>query len=79
MLFSFFKSCPQMSLICRVLEQVTATWRPEEACRPDLEDAPVFYPTEEVFDAGLNIIICIPIFVTITFKIWSSSKRIKIS
>lgn len=32
-----------------VLEQVTAKWRPEEGRRPDLKDAPVFYPTEEVF------------------------------
>lgn len=32
-----------------ILEQVVARWRPEESCRPELEDAPVFYPTEEVF------------------------------
>ena len=44
-----------MSLICKVLQQVTARCRPEEACRPDLEDAPVFYPTEEVFNAAYNI------------------------
>lgn len=33
----------------KVLKQVTARWRPGDACRPILEDAPVFYPSEEVF------------------------------
>lgn len=41
-----------MSLMIEVWEQVTARWRPEGACRPNIEDAPVFYPTEEVIDAA---------------------------
>jgi len=28
--------------------QVKARWDPDEACRPIIEDAPVFYPTVEV-------------------------------
>lgn len=28
--------------------QVLARWRPEAGCRPGLEDAPVFFPLEEV-------------------------------
>lgn len=31
-----------------LLEQVAARWRPEGARKPDILDAPVFYPTEEV-------------------------------
>lgn len=30
-------------------EQVLARWDPEEACRPVIDDAPIFYPTEEVY------------------------------
>ncbi|GKB29566.1 lysine-specific demethylase JMJ18 [Tanacetum coccineum] len=29
---------------------ITARWDPSEACRPDVEDAPVFYPTAEEFE-----------------------------
>lgn len=29
--------------------QVTARWDPVEACRPIIDEAPVFYPTIEVF------------------------------
>ncbi|XP_016681694.2 putative lysine-specific demethylase JMJ16 isoform X6 [Gossypium hirsutum] len=36
------------------LNQVTARWRPEEACRPDIEDVPVFYPTDEEFEDTLK-------------------------
>lgn len=32
-----------------ISEQVLARWDPNEACRPVIDDAPVFYPTEEVF------------------------------
>ncbi|XP_075101540.1 putative lysine-specific demethylase JMJ16 [Nicotiana tabacum] len=39
---------------CLNCQRVTARWRPEEACRPDLEDAPVFYPTEEEFEDTLT-------------------------
>ncbi|KAK8303411.1 hypothetical protein V6Z11_D04G149700 [Gossypium hirsutum] len=38
------------------LNQVTARWRPEEACRPDIEDVPVFYPTDEEFEDTLKYI-----------------------
>lgn len=40
-----------------VLKQVTARWRPGDACRPILDEAPVFYPSEEVFldlSSGFN-------------------------
>ncbi|XP_060184371.1 lysine-specific demethylase JMJ18 isoform X1 [Lycium barbarum] len=39
---------------CLTCQRVTARWRPEEACRPDLGDAPVFYPTEEEFEDTLT-------------------------
>ncbi|CAL5406929.1 unnamed protein product [Camellia sinensis] len=35
---------------------VTARWGPEEACRPDLEEVPVFYPNEEEFKDTLYYI-----------------------
>ncbi|CAN1765997.1 Putative lysine-specific demethylase JMJ16 [Linum perenne] len=38
------------------MAQVTARWRPESARRPDIEEAPVFYPTEEEFEDTLNYI-----------------------
>ncbi|XP_058002667.1 putative lysine-specific demethylase JMJ16 isoform X2 [Hevea brasiliensis] len=41
---------------CRNCQKVTATWCPEYARRPDLEDAPVFYPTEEEFEDTLKYI-----------------------
>nr|GEV47255.1 lysine-specific demethylase JMJ18 [Tanacetum cinerariifolium] len=31
-------------------QKVTARWDPSEACRPDVEDAPIFYPTAEDFE-----------------------------
>lgn len=34
--------------VAYILEQVLARWDPDEACRPVIDDAPVFYPTEEV-------------------------------
>ncbi|TYH46007.1 hypothetical protein ES332_D11G306000v1 [Gossypium tomentosum] len=40
----------------QVLKQVTVRWRPEEACRPDIEDVPVFYPTDEEFEDTLKYI-----------------------
>ncbi|XVF06404.1 hypothetical protein REPUB_Repub06bG0045800 [Reevesia pubescens] len=46
------RGCPE----CNVCQKVTARWHPEEACRPDLEDAPVFYPTEEEFEDTLKYI-----------------------
>ncbi|CAN8294959.1 unnamed protein product [Cochlearia groenlandica] len=41
---------------CKDCQKVTARWHPDEACRPDLEDAPVFYPTEEEFEDTLSYI-----------------------
>ncbi|KAJ1409286.1 JmjN domain [Sesbania bispinosa] len=38
------RGCPD----CNNCQKVVARWRPEDALRPNLEDAPVFYPTEEV-------------------------------
>ncbi|CAI9759864.1 unnamed protein product [Fraxinus pennsylvanica] len=41
---------------CNNCQKVTAKWRPEEARRPDLVEAPVFYPTEEEFGDTLKYI-----------------------
>lgn len=30
-------------------KQISARWCLEEGCRPDIDEAPAFYPTEEVF------------------------------
>lgn len=38
------RGCPD----CRNCQKVIARWRPEDARRPQIENAPVFYPTEEV-------------------------------
>lgn len=46
------RGCPQ----CKDCQKITSRWRPESACRPDLEDAPVFYPTEEEFEDTLKYI-----------------------
>ncbi|RZC68872.1 hypothetical protein C5167_032122 [Papaver somniferum] len=41
---------------CISCQKVMAKWRPEAAQRPVLEDAPVFYPTEEEFNDTLKYI-----------------------
>ncbi|XP_010528755.1 PREDICTED: putative lysine-specific demethylase JMJ16 isoform X2 [Tarenaya hassleriana] len=41
---------------CTDCQKVIARWRPDDACRLDLEDVPVFYPTEEEFEDTLNYI-----------------------
>ncbi|XP_057778713.1 putative lysine-specific demethylase JMJ16 isoform X2 [Salvia miltiorrhiza] len=41
---------------CKNCQKVTAKWHPEEARRPDLDDAPVFYPSEEEFEDTLKYI-----------------------
>ncbi|KAK3200750.1 hypothetical protein Dsin_024165 [Dipteronia sinensis] len=46
------RGCPG----CSDCQKVTARWRPENARRPELEDAPVFYPTEEEFEDTLKYI-----------------------
>lgn len=37
-------------------QKVVAKWHPEDACRPVLEEAPVFHPTEEEFKDALKYI-----------------------
>ncbi|KAK7344107.1 hypothetical protein VNO77_13382 [Canavalia gladiata] len=46
------RGCPD----CSNCQKVVARWRPEDARRPNLEDAPVFYPTEEEFQDTLKYI-----------------------
>ncbi|CAH8357896.1 unnamed protein product [Eruca vesicaria subsp. sativa] len=41
---------------CNDCQKVTARWHPDEARRPDLEDAPIFYPSEEEFEDTLSYI-----------------------
>ncbi|KAJ0465354.1 putative chromatin remodeling & transcription regulator FYR family [Helianthus annuus] len=41
---------------CSNCQKVIARWRPEKARRPDLLEAPVFYPTEEEFEDTLKYI-----------------------
>ncbi|KAL9683479.1 hypothetical protein QQ045_015301 [Rhodiola kirilowii] len=38
------------------LDMVDTRWQPEKACRPNLKDAPAYYPTEEEFEDPLNYI-----------------------
>uniref|UniRef100_A0A2P2KJE7 Putative lysine-specific demethylase JMJ16 n=1 Tax=Rhizophora mucronata TaxID=61149 RepID=A0A2P2KJE7_RHIMU len=44
------RGCPQ----CSNCQKVTARWHLECACRPNLEDVPVFHPTEEEFEDTLK-------------------------
>ncbi|KAL1201858.1 putative lysine-specific demethylase JMJ16 [Cardamine amara subsp. amara] len=41
---------------CKDCQKVIARWHPDEARRPDLADAPVFYPSEEEFEDTLSYI-----------------------
>ncbi|WOL19306.1 lysine-specific demethylase JMJ703-like [Canna indica] len=41
---------------CENCQKVTARWRPEDPQRPVLDDAPVFFPTEEEFKDTLKYI-----------------------
>ncbi|XP_058094569.1 putative lysine-specific demethylase JMJ16 [Magnolia sinica] len=43
-------------LECVNCQKVTARWHPEDACRPDIDNAPVFYPNEEEFKDALKYI-----------------------
>lgn len=36
--------------------KISARWNPEEACRPIIEEAPIFYPTTEEFEDTLSYI-----------------------
>ncbi|XP_062084398.1 putative lysine-specific demethylase JMJ16 [Humulus lupulus] len=47
-----FRGCTE----CSSCQKVVARWRPEGARRPDIQDAPVFYPTEEEFKDTLRYI-----------------------
>ncbi|KAK2979571.1 hypothetical protein RJ640_016245, partial [Escallonia rubra] len=42
--------------VCSTCQKVIAGWRPEEACRPSLQEAPVFHPSEEEFEDTLKYI-----------------------
>ncbi|CAK7341125.1 unnamed protein product [Dovyalis caffra] len=46
------RGCPQ----CSNCQKVSARWHPEYPRKPDIEDAPVFYPTEEEFEDTLKYI-----------------------
>ncbi|KAJ7978175.1 lysine-specific demethylase JMJ18 [Quillaja saponaria] len=46
------RGCPE----CNNCQKVVARWRPQDTCRPNLEDALVFYPTEEEFEDTLKYI-----------------------
>lgn len=46
------RGCPE----CSNCQKVAARWRPEDASRPDVEDAPIFYPIEEEFEDTLTYI-----------------------
>ncbi|XP_074311385.1 putative lysine-specific demethylase JMJ16 [Silene latifolia] len=41
---------------CQNCQKVIARWQPEAACRADLEDVPVFYPSEEEFKDTIRYI-----------------------
>ncbi|KAM7250286.1 hypothetical protein ACFE04_022169 [Oxalis oulophora] len=43
-------------LECKNCQKVTARWRPKDACKPIIEDSPVFYPNEEEFEDTLKYI-----------------------
>ncbi|XP_010906800.2 lysine-specific demethylase JMJ703 isoform X1 [Elaeis guineensis] len=41
---------------CQTCQKVTARWHPDDACRPVLDEAPVFYPNEEEFQDTIKYI-----------------------
>ncbi|GAB4855353.1 hypothetical protein Ancab_023974 [Ancistrocladus abbreviatus] len=41
---------------CQNCQKVIARWCPEAACRPDLEEVPIFYPNEEQFQDPIKYI-----------------------
>ncbi|KAK2989478.1 hypothetical protein RJ640_019577 [Escallonia rubra] len=43
-------------LSCSSCQKVLASWHPEEACMPILEEAPVFHPSEEEFKDTLKYV-----------------------
>lgn len=46
------RGCPS----CNKCQKVVACWRPEESCKPAIDYAPVFHPTEEDFKDTLQYI-----------------------
>ncbi|KAG7984750.1 hypothetical protein I3843_04G177000 [Carya illinoinensis] len=50
------RGCPDCNNCLKYFEQVTARWRPEEAGRSIMEEAPVFHPTEEEFEDSVEYI-----------------------
>ncbi|KAF8408758.1 hypothetical protein HHK36_004826 [Tetracentron sinense] len=46
---TFFPLYDASLIVDLMLKQISARWRPIEACRPIIVEAPVFYPNEEVF------------------------------
>ncbi|KAJ0927447.1 putative chromatin remodeling & transcription regulator FYR family [Helianthus annuus] len=38
-------------------QKITARWDPSEACKPDVDEAPVFYPTVEEFEDTLGYLL----------------------
>ncbi|XP_062006554.1 putative lysine-specific demethylase JMJ16 [Rosa rugosa] len=46
------RGCPE----CSTCQKVSARWHPEDGQRPDIQDAPVFRPTEEEFKDTLKYI-----------------------
>lgn len=53
--------------------QVTARWDPAEACRPIIDEAPVFYPTVEVFfHQNVEISWC-SIYLVLVFYLFDES------
>ncbi|KAL8166447.1 hypothetical protein V2J09_007946 [Rumex salicifolius] len=46
------RGCPE----CESCQKVLARCHPEAACRPNLEEVPAFYPTEEEFEDTINYI-----------------------
>ncbi|XP_024398635.1 putative lysine-specific demethylase JMJ16 isoform X2 [Physcomitrium patens] len=50
--YGVLRGCPS----CRTCQKVLATWRPDAGRRPCIDEAPVFYPTEEEFKDPLRYI-----------------------
>lgn len=46
------RGCPE----CKNCQKVVARYKPEAACRPNLDAAPIFYPTEEEFEDAISYI-----------------------
>lgn len=47
--------------------QISARWDPDEACRPLVDEAPVFYPTVEVMSFIRNIFVQLRLLLLLLF------------